>query len=124
MGRPKLELSPGAMEMLGAYSFPGNVRELENILERAVIYCGGTIISEEDIDLRKSPVVPQSVTPSGTPAEIPAQSSASLSLSMEDIEKRAILNALAQCNGNRSRAAELLGLSRKTVLNKIKAYGI
>jgi two-component system response regulator AtoC len=124
MGRPKLILAQGALEMLGAYSFPGNVRELENILERAVIYSGGTVIGEEDIDLRKSPGVAPPVEAGGTAVGIPAQSTAARSLSMEDIERKAIGDALAQCGGNRSRAAELLGLSRKTVLNKLKAYGM
>jgi two-component system response regulator AtoC len=118
MGRPGRELSSGAMEMLKDYAFPGNVRELENILERALIYCNGNVIGEEDIDLRKSPGEKPPRLP-GPPAGQGAEPE-----SLEDIEKKAVLAALARCGGNRSKAAALLGLSRKTILNKLKAYGM
>jgi two-component system response regulator AtoC len=121
MGRPGISVSPKAMERLEAYPFPGNVRELENILERAIIYCDGKSIGEQDIDLHGSPgdaaPAPGLIRPSGfTGANAPGL--------MEDIEKKAILDALASCGGNRSKAAEMLGLSRKTILNKLKAYGL
>jgi two-component system response regulator AtoC len=114
MGRPAPQLSSAAMEMLRSYSFPGNVRELENVLERAIIYCDGNTIGEGDIDLHKETGGPSGDVPSGARPEG----------RMEDIEKKAILEALASCGGNRSKAAELLGLSRKTIINKIKSYGL
>jgi two-component system response regulator AtoC len=134
MGRTKPDIDKGVIESLTAYPFPGNVRELENILERALIYCGGTIIKDEDIDLHRGNPETQNQgtccmqgaaetsTQTGDPSvsdKTPAQP-----VSMEDIEKRAILEALARCNGNRTRAAEILGLSRKTILNKLKSYGL
>jgi two-component system response regulator AtoC len=131
MGRTKPDIDKSVLDSLTAYSFPGNVRELENILERALIYCGGNVIKDEDIDLhRENPEAQthcmqgaaETSTQTGEPPiadKPPAQP-----VSMEDIEKKAILEALTRCNGNRTRAAETLGLSRKTILNKLKSYGL
>ncbi|GHU75278.1 type 4 fimbriae expression regulatory protein PilR [Spirochaetia bacterium] len=110
MGCPAPKLSADALNSLLVYPFPGNIRELENILERALIYCEGNTITMEDIGLlsrKKNPV-----------------ESVSGSSSLEDVERKTILDALVHCNGNRTKAAEVLGVSRKTILNKIKAYGI
>jgi two-component system response regulator AtoC len=135
-GRKKARLSPAAMEKLAAYPFPGNIRELENILERALIYCEGPLIGAEDIDLHGQPAAP---TPPAT-APVTPQAAASAPQapavplaapatpppvrSLDDVEKEAITGALALAGGNRTRAAEMLGVSRKTILNKIKAYGL
>ncbi|MDR1588393.1 MAG: sigma-54 dependent transcriptional regulator [Treponema sp.] len=153
-GRAGAVLSPEATEKLLAWSFPGNVRELENILERALIYCEGQLIRGEDIDLHAraenfredslslpaaSPAAassPAPISPDGAaPAEnaAPAESAASAeksapagsaasALPLDEMEKQAVIAALARSKGNRTRAAELLGVSRKTVLNKIKLY--
>jgi two-component system response regulator AtoC len=126
MGRPCPEFSPGVIETLAAYPFPGNVRELENILERALIYCEGEAIREGDIDLHGASGEPGAVrkSPWGNQPSSKTETVSARPLSMEDIEKRAILECLAQCNGNRTRAAEMLGLSRKTILNKLRSYGL
>jgi two-component system response regulator AtoC len=114
-------LDDGALQKLSAYSFPGNIRELENILERALIYCEGNIIRAEDIDLHeRAAPLPKQMPQSASGAEL----SPAGPLSMEALEKKAIIDALVRCDGNRTKAAELLGLSRKTILNKIKAYGL
>jgi two-component system response regulator AtoC len=132
MGRPRPEFAPGAGEILSAYPFPGNIRELENILERAIIYCEGNIVRQEDIDLhrprknRDGPAADGPPHPSISPPPISSfGSSGSPNLnSMEEIEKKAILDTLAKYKGNRTRAAEALGISRKTILNKLKAWGL
>jgi two-component system response regulator AtoC len=111
MGKPPHTLGAGAEEKLCSYSFPGNVRELENILERALIFCEGSEIQGKDIDLHRE-----------TPSAAPSPKAGAQSL--EDVEKDAIIAALARFKGNRTRAAEALGISRKTILNKIKAYGL
>jgi two-component system response regulator AtoC len=133
MGRGPLILSPGAEEKLLRYSFPGNIRELENILERALIYGEGRVIRPDDIDLRRSPedgplqpvtAGPEPAEPetAGTKAPPPPEEPDGRDLAA--LEKKAIREALARNGGNRTRAAEELGISRKTILNKIKAYGL
>jgi two-component system response regulator AtoC len=105
-------LSPAAGEKLVGYSFPGNIRELENILERALIYCEGGIIREGDIDLHEGAA--PAVRPRA-PGDPP---------SLDELEKQAVMDALGKTGGNRTRAAEMLGVTRKTILNKIKLYGL
>ncbi|MDR2808166.1 MAG: sigma-54 dependent transcriptional regulator [Spirochaetaceae bacterium] len=107
MGRTAPALSGEALDRLLSYSFPGNIRELENILERALIYSEGAVIKAADLgDLAIN--VPVKDFPS----------------SLELIEKKAVQEALERCRGNRTKAAQVLGISRKTLLNKIRLYGL
>jgi two-component system response regulator AtoC len=136
MGRSLRTFSPAAMDKLLSYDFPGNIRELENILERALIFCESPVIESADIDIRETALVPVKVSPPDTvvPAASPAVSAqteasgppppVSRPESLEAIEKAAILAALERCGGNRTRAAEELGITRKTILNKLKTYGM
>jgi two-component system response regulator AtoC len=113
MGRPSPALSPDAAEKLRHYPFPGNIRELENVLERALIYREGEDITAEDIDLRR----PGAIAAPNVGGENRAPS-------LESIEREAIQRALTRTRGNRTRAATELGVSRKTIINKIKIYGL
>jgi two-component system response regulator AtoC len=128
MGRAAPALSPEALERLRGYPFPGNIRELENILERALIYCEGNRITVEDIGLL-SPG-PGALSPKAAPDPAVTadrafpETAGRAAGSLEELEKQAILEALSRCQGNRTRAAEVLGVSRKTILNKIKLYQI
>lgn len=116
MGRHFTGFTPKAMEMLKNHSFYGNVRELENILERAAIFADGDIITENDLDLRGSslrqPDKSESVQSVGNP------------LTLADAEKMAIEKALRRWEGNRTRASEELGISRRTLITKIQEYNI
>ncbi|MDR3171458.1 MAG: sigma-54 dependent transcriptional regulator [Treponema sp.] len=114
MGRPVSTLSSEAAERLCSYSFPGNIRELENILERAIIYAEGKLIQTGDLVFHER-TVPYDHEPLKDTSE---------TQSLEDIEREAILKSLTHCQGNRTKAAEALGISRKTILNKLKAYGL
>ncbi|MDR2784177.1 MAG: sigma-54 dependent transcriptional regulator [Treponema sp.] len=118
MGRETPPLSPEALDKLLAYSFPGNIRELENILERALIYGEDRIIKAEDIELHEKPA------PLNKRDRFKKEAAASVGYSLEDIEKKVIWESLARNNGNRTKVAEELGVTRKTVLNKIKLYGL
>jgi two-component system response regulator AtoC len=92
------------------------------VLERALIFCNGTTIESADLDLRSAPQVAAPITASTTTG---ATNGATKGLrSLDSIEREAIKAALLQFHGNRTRAAEQLGVSRKTILNKIKAYGL
>lgn len=128
MGRLAPNLTDEAIESLRAYSWPGNIRELENVLERALIFCNGMTIESADLDLRSAPQVATPVTASTTTSAPTSgddtSGAANSARSLDSIEREAVKAALLQCKGNRTRAAEQLGVSRKTILNKIKAYGL
>jgi two-component system, NtrC family, response regulator AtoC len=115
MGRPRSRIAPDALEALSAYPYPGNVRELENILERALIYCEDDEIRAADLALGR----PSSRAVLADPYHAGAGST-----SLDDVEREAIARVLAGNGGNRTRAARELGISRRTILNKIKRYGI
>jgi two-component system response regulator PilR (NtrC family) len=105
-------LDPGALAALQAYSFPGNVRELENILERAATLSDGERITVADLQLRQHGVLP------------PAQNAAALGEQMEQIEENAIREALQKTRYNKTRAAELLGMSFRALRYRIKKLGL
>lgn len=109
-----LTLSPEAMQGLLAYNFPGNVRELKNIIERASV-----LAPEPTITLNDLPAdMDQRTTEKST--ENPVQ----LSSALAKTEKQCVLNALAQTKGNRTMAADLLGISRKNLWEKMKLHHI
>jgi DNA-binding NtrC family response regulator len=122
-GNP-LEVSPAALRMLEEYAWPGNVRELENCIERACILADGETIEPTDLDLR-GVALPgpaggdplESLDLSGTLAEATARAQAV-------VERRKIRAALEESAGNRTRAAEALGVSTKTLLAKIREHGL
>jgi len=122
MGKPRKELTPAALDALSSYPFPGNIRELENVLERAMIYCEGEMIETVDLDLHGLPsrLAPANSSGAGRRGETLTDKVEPL----EELERRAIIQALAKWRGNRTRASEELGISRRTILNKIKRYGL
>lgn len=118
------EVAPAVMDALMQHSWPGNVRELRNVLERAVILAG-----EGSVELRHLPAFLQS-----RPAAAPAAQVASapeegdyirlaIGTTVEDAEKSLILRTLEHTRNNKTRAAEILGISLKTLHNKLKEYG-
>lgn len=109
--------TPQAMDMLVKYEWPGNVRELENAVERAVILTPGEYVSEKDL--------PPAIQNVQDEVCIPSEISAGMAgKSMQEIEKIAIEETLAHTGGNKSEAAKQLGITRTTLDNKIKKYGI
>ncbi len=128
MGVKPKPLSDAATGELLAYPFPGNIRELENILERSLIYASGDAILPADLGLIRK-TEPQTSRPTGaadTRGSVAnhADPAVNAGRSLDDLEREAIIAALARNGGNRTRAAADLGISRRTILNKIKAYGL
>jgi len=129
-GRYPTRISANAMARLCAYHWPGNIRELENVLSRAAILCDGETIRSEDLDLAGLSV---SVGPSPAPAVSaphggPLKPGRSLKLMVDDavraVERQAILDALERAGGSPTKAAALLGISRASIYNKLKEYEI
>lgn len=118
------QLTPAARACLLQYRWPGNVRELENILERAAILAGS-----QPIDMRHLPAEFGADHASALPGHaLSTASAAPASLSIpqatEAIERRLILQALDQCQGNKSKAAKLLEISERSLWNKLNQYGL
>jgi DNA-binding NtrC family response regulator len=121
-------ISAGAMSRLAAYHWPGNIRELENVLSRAAILCDGDEIRSEDLveaglgpaGKVKGPMV--EAPAAGQVGERPLK--AILEDTVRAVERQAIADALAQSAGSPTRAAKLLGISRASIYNKIKEYRI
>ncbi|HIW52238.1 MAG TPA: sigma-54 dependent transcriptional regulator [Candidatus Alistipes excrementipullorum] len=103
--KPGLALSDEAAEKLKSHSWPGNIRELQNTIEKAVILCDSTEIKPSHIEMR--------------PVRLHAESQ-----TLEEMERQTIANAIAQCGGNLSMVAQQLGITRQTLYNKIKRYGL
>ena len=105
--------SPAALTALKEYEYFGNVRELENILERAMIFCESNIIQLSDLDLR-APILRD-----GAESKIEEVIDA---FSLKDLEKNAIIRSLQRWEGNRTHASKELGISRRTLISKIAEY--
>ncbi|MBK6421097.1 MAG: sigma-54-dependent Fis family transcriptional regulator [Gemmatimonadetes bacterium] len=121
-------VSPEAVDLLMRHSWPGNVRELANAVERAVILSRGGVLRPEvfqgtlDVALKPAALPPPSVTNQlgGTVAAvIPAPAGASDAFNLDELERQAIQRALVATAGNRTRAAKLLGISERTLRNKL-----
>lgn len=111
-GHPGSHLSETAQRMLGAYDWPGNVRELRNALERAVVFAPGDTLEPEHF-------------PENIRAEAAGAVSTTAGLrSLEEVEREVIAATLEATRFKISRAAEILGISRKTLLEKRKKYGL
>ncbi|MCM8594169.1 sigma-54 dependent transcriptional regulator [Accumulibacter sp.] len=107
-------LDPKAMAALTAYSFPGNVRELENILERATALCNGEVVQVDDLQL----------APAIAAADSAGREGESLDEYVNRLERQAILDALAKTSFNRTAAARLLGVSFRSLRYRIERLGI
>jgi DNA-binding NtrC family response regulator len=110
---PVLTIEPGALHTLQSYRWPGNIRELRNFCENAVVTHRGGKLSEYDLDPKyRGSVVVSLLTNSG----------ANEQLSVEENEKRLLKEALLKVRGNRTKAAELMGISRRTLHRKLSQW--
>jgi len=113
---PLTGVSPQALEVLRSHRWPGNVRELEHAVERAVVLADGPLIGEDDL--------PDEVRAAPVPAAVAPGRDLSVKRAFRSLEEQFIRAALERTGGNRTRAAELLDLSYRALLYKIKEYGI
>jgi two-component system NtrC family response regulator len=107
--RPAMTLLPDAMQAIERFPWPGNVRQLENVIKRAVIMAEGTSISAADLELQAAEV---------------DESRLSLRVAREEAERAAVLRVLGRANGNLSQAADWLGVSRPTLYDLMHRFGL
>ncbi len=119
-GRPNAQLSEAARRMLAAYAWPGNVRELRNALEGAIVFSGVGQGPGVGPDLLEPKNFPETVRAAATGAASPVAGLRSL----EEVEREVIAATLEATHYQISRSAEILGISRKTLLEKRKKYGL
>lgn len=108
LGKETKDIPDDAMEKLTDYTWPGNIRELENVIERSVIISRGNQLMLPDLEPLKADI----------------RDTQKLEGDLKTVEKVAIENALMKTDGNRKKAAEMLGISLRALQYKIKEYGI
>jgi DNA-binding NtrC family response regulator len=113
-------IAPQTLEVLQRYPWPGNVRELANAVERAVILCRGNVLQADDFDQQIRDAASHPLRPAIVP-DLAAPGAEAVDYNLDAIERLAIERALAATGGNRSRAARLLGISERTLRNKLNA---
>ncbi|HEY7726566.1 MAG TPA: sigma-54 dependent transcriptional regulator [Anaeromyxobacteraceae bacterium] len=118
-GRPRPALHPEASRLLAAWGWPGNLRELANVLERAVTLCEGGQVGPELLP----PALRGAVGPAPSPAELPAEG-LDLQAHLDAVERRILEQALARSGGVRTEAARLLGLTFRSLRYRLAKYAI
>src|SRR6266404_1690549 len=117
LGKSEPAVAPNAFQKLLDYSWPGNVRELQNAIEYAVVLARQNLIGVKELPAEVQLPAALQRTERTAPAQQGVQS-------LDDVERATILQALAQCHGNKKKAAQLLGIQRPTLYNKMKRYAI
>lgn len=118
MGLPHPAIDPAAIGLLQAYSWPGNIRELRNVMERAIILASGDPIAPSHLPKELRTESDESIVPSAA-GSIPMKP-----MSLAEAERRHILLVVDQCCGNKTLAAKQLGISRLTLRSKLRQYGV
>jgi DNA-binding NtrC family response regulator len=129
LNKKPLSLAPSAVQELREYAWPGNVRELQNCIERAVILTEGDTIHARHLSLsfREAPLQPSPAGDDGTPwskIDLAGTLADVTKRVLTEVERRKIETALKEAAGNRNRAADLLQVSYKTLVGKLKEYGL
>jgi two-component system NtrC family response regulator len=117
-GISKMELAPEVWKLLYDYSWPGNVRQLENVIERAVVLNSNGVISLDDLPEELTETEADFDVDRFIPPNVPLQ------IALERIEERLIMRALAQCNNVQSHAAKTLGITKSLIQHKMRKHNI
>jgi two-component system, NtrC family, response regulator AtoC len=129
-------IAPDALAMLERYRWPGNIRELRNVIERAVLLCAGGPIGLEHLPVEKMratmtqrPAAPRGEPPvelaaPSAPPGSPHETVADIRREMDALERDRILRVLSGCGSNQTEAAHMLGLSRRALVNRLDAWGM
>ena len=142
LGRPGLSITGDALLALRRHTWPGNIRELRNVIERAALICAGNEIRTEHLALPSlatpsSPTLgapqveaaPETYAPPPSeaatdPPPVPYDAEGGLPGELQALERQRILEALERCAGNQTRAAAMLGMSRRVLIHRLEAYGV
>ncbi len=120
LGREDIEgFSEEALSLLETYGWPGNIRELQNVIERATLLCAGPLLEARDLPAAVRSHDPRSAGAPGLSAELP-ETGIDLRAAIDEYESALIRQALARTGGNKNRAAQLLGLNRTTLVEMVK----
>ena len=131
-GKPITYIDEIALEAMSAYHWPGNIRELQNVIERAVVLCEGRQITIADLPhaVAQATFNPVSLTGSDSTEPRPrlprhhAEAAVSRTVIGSDSERQQLVSALARCSGNKAEAARLLGIPRSTFFSKLRRHGL
>jgi two-component system response regulator AtoC len=125
--RPGLEMTDPALKLLRRQRWPGNVRQLQNFVERLVVLADGKVIDEADISRESSSPASFSTQTTSTESEAPPEPQdnvKALEQRRREAERKALLQALDRAQGNRTIAARMLGVCRRTLYNLLEAHGV
>ena len=122
LGRPEPRIPPSVIALLERYAWPGNIRELKNMIERAVLLCDGHAVGPEHFPAEKMDPA-RRPAPTASP-RAPLSGTERTRNQTQENERQRIIDALGACAGNQSRAAERLGISRRTLVSKLDTYRI
>ena len=117
-----LSLSRATLQIMGIYTWPGNVRELENVMERAVLICNENMIEPEHLGLDEMELPMTMPAVPDAPSAVPAAQMENMTL--REVEKALIIETLNKVQGNRTKASQILGISVRTMRNKLHEYNL
>src|SRR5262249_37420657 len=123
-GKVVTSIEDDAMARLKAYHWPGNIRQLENVVERAVVIVEGTTITEGELPLEVQEAAtepPGAEEPDSVPARVGIQGERA---ERGRVERERLVRALAAASGNKAEAARVLGLKRSTLISRLKKHGL
>jgi two-component system, NtrC family, response regulator AtoC len=123
-GRTTPALPQGFLDALGRHSWPGNIRELKHVMDRAVALCRGDTLSLDHVVVDPAPMQPPEVSASLSAPQPPPSRPGRLMRLDPETERRLIVEALDRAGGNQRRASEILGISRRTLINRLDEYGL